>query len=100
MYQTIYFDDPPPPDFNYKKNRRVIYDFYFDIARNITARNSFWRIFLGTAVCGLNTKYIETIRTSITPPAYKERKKDFIFPAATTGIGWQKWKIYAELQFG
>jgi hypothetical protein len=100
MYQTISLDDPPPPDFNYKKNRRVIYDFYFDIARNIAAKKSFWRFFLGAAVCGLNTKYIETIRTSITPPAYKERKKDFIFPAATTGIEWQKRKFYTELKFG
>ena len=100
MYQTMSLENPPPPDFNYKKNRRVIYDFYFDIARNIAAKKSFWRFFLGAAVCGLNTKYIETIRTSITPPAYKERKKDFIFPAATTGIGWQKRKFYTELKFG
>jgi hypothetical protein len=100
MYQTMSLDDPTPPDFNYEKKRRVLYDFYFDITRNITARNSFWRIFLGAAVCGLNTKYIETIRTSITPPEYKERKKDFIFPAATAGLGWQKRKFYTELKFG
>ena len=100
MYQTMSLDDPTPPDFNYKIKKRMLYDFYFDIARNITARNSFWRIFLGAAVCGLNSKYIETIRTSITPPAYIERKKDFIFSAATAGIGWQKRKFYTELKFG
>lgn len=100
MYQTMSLENPAPPDFNYEIKKKMLYDFYLDIARNINARSSFWRIFLGAAVCGLNSKYIETIRTSITPPAYKERKKDFIFSAATAGVGWQKKKFYTELKFG
>ena len=59
-------------------------------------------IMIGFAVCGLNSGFTQTFRIYQDPNNYTDyyKEKNFIFPAATAGFGWQKNRFYGELKFG
>ena len=104
-YDFIYMKMPlaaPGPDFEYTIKRKVLFDIYIDIAKDIPANNSSFRILIGAGICGLNSGYIETRRVSQSSTNYTDyfSKRNFIFPAVTTGFGWQKNKFYTELKIG
>jgi len=102
IYQRLPLVFPEPASFDYKIKRKLLFDLYADVAKILPARNSSYRFSFGFALCSINSGYIETHRIYQSPANYTdfERKKNFIFPAVTVGLGWQKNKIYTELKFG
>lgn len=92
----------PEPGVEYNVKQKILFDIYTDVARDIPANNSSFRILIGLGICGLNSGYIETRRVSQSSTTYTDyyTKKNFIFPATTAGVGWQKNKFYAELKIG
>ena len=111
LHQTIRYDYiykklplvfPTPNGFEFTIKQKILFDIYADIAKNIPANNSSFRVLIGFAICGLNSGYTETLRVHQDPNNYTDYfyKRNFIFPAATTGFGWQKNKFYTELKIG
>lgn len=102
IYQKLPLVFPAPSGFEFTIKQKILFDLYADIAKNIPANNSSFRILIGLALCGLNSGYTETLRVYQDQNNYTDyyNKRNFIFPAATTGFGWQKNKFYAELKIG
>ena len=102
IYQKLPLEYPTPPGFEATIKQKLLFDLYADVAKDIAARNSTLRIMIGFAVCGLNSGFTQTFRVYQDPNNYTDyyMEKDFIFPAATAGFGWQKKRFYGELKFG
>jgi hypothetical protein len=102
IYQKIPLVFPIPSGFEFTIKQKLLFDIYTDFAKDIPARNHSFRIFIGLAICGLNSGYTETSRVYYDPNNYTDyyTKRNFIFPAVTTGLGWQKNRLYAELKIG
>lgn len=78
----------------------MIYDLYFDVEKLIEKHKHYIRLTGGVAVCGLNTSYTQNILYNFSPPLVTQKRKDFIFPAVTAGIGFQKGPLYGKLKVG
>ena len=102
IYQKLPLVFPIPNGFEFTIKQKILFDIYADIAKDIPAKNSSFRILIGFAICGLNSGYTETFGVYQDPNNYTDyfNKRNFIFPAATTGFGWQKNKFYTELKIG
>ena len=89
IYQKLPLVLPIPNDFEFTIKQKILFDLYADIAKDISANNPSFRILIGFAICGLNSGYTDY-----------NTKRNFIFPAVTTGLGWKKNKFYTELKMG
>ena len=102
LYQRMPMDLVLPPDFSYSIKRKWIIDLAAELNLRFPRRKSVFLISLGAGLNGLNTGYRETRRYYQSPISYteKETQKNFLFPSLSTGIGWHKKKLLAELKFG
>ena len=89
IYQKLPLVLPIPSGVEFTIKQKILFDLYADIAKDIPANNSSFRVLIGFAICGLNSGYTD-----------HNTKRNFIFPAATTGLGWKKNKFYTELKIG
>ena len=102
IYQKLPLEYPIPPGFEATIKQKILFDLYTDVAKDIASKKSTFRIMIGFAVCGLNSGFTQTFRIYQDPNNYTDyyKEKNFIFPAATAGFGWQKNRFYGELKFG
>jgi hypothetical protein len=103
IYQRMPLVNPTPDGFDYRIGKKIIIDLYADFSKRITlSKPSFFTLMAGIGICGLNSGFYQTRRLYQTQTDYVDyiTKRNFIFPAVSTGLGWQKNRIYAELKIG
>lgn len=103
IYQRFSLEQNPPPDFQYSIKRKIIYDLFFELEKELQTNHiSYFSVFLGGGVYGLNTGYYLTERFYQTPTNYTERtrKKNFIFPAVFASAGWNYKNFHSLFRLG
>lgn len=103
IYQRLPLEFPTSNNFKYVIGKKIIFDFYADLEKIIPSkRKSYFSILIGGAICGLNSDFTQTLRVYTSQTTYFDfpTKKDFIFPAISSSLGWTLNDIYCELKFG
>lgn len=102
LYRTLPYNNQPIQPFKIQTKRAVITDFYLDGETAIPLRNSHINVGAGLALCGIGSGYLLTQRfvDNNNQSFYITSKEDFVFPAITASVGWQKNKLSALLKMG
>ncbi len=90
------------PDIKIKDNKRLIFDLNLEIGRRFQSKKHEFTALLGLGISGLNTGYTQIIRQYSTVTDYIDYKeeKNFLFPTASAGFGWQKGKFLTQVKMG
>lgn len=102
LYQTFPFNSQPFLGFRPVVKKALISDVYLDGEKKIVLNNSTLKIGIGLAMLGFGSSYLLTQRftDNNNQSFYITSKEDFIFPAVTTAVGWQKKDFSATLKIG
>jgi hypothetical protein len=90
------------PDIKIKDKKRLIFDLNLELGRRFKSKKSEFTALLGLGISGLNTGYTQIIRQYSTITDYIDYKeeKNFLFPTASAGFGWQKGKFLTQVKMG
>ena len=102
-YDLLYQERPLEINSEGTKNiKRLIFDLNLDIGRRFVTKKSELTALFGLGISGLNTGYTQIIRQYSTPTNFIDFKeeKNFLFPTASAGFGWQKGKFLTQIKMG
>lgn len=102
LHTTLPFNSQPFRGFRSVVQKSFISDFYLDGEKAFSLNNSKLNLGLGLGILGLGSDYILTQRfaDNNNQSFYISSKEDFVFPAVTAIIGWQKNKFSTSLKMG